>query len=221
MARKKAKLAQPATKPADKSWAVIGVDTSLSSLVGVGMAYDSVLDKQRGPGICSRRFERDVHYLERVKAAAEAHIFVSDVLSDIGPMTIPLENIYIAVEEAWPAQLAKKGDSAWLREQAMMVGAFLGGLVRYGYWNVYVVNNQVWKKPIRVETEIGNPDKWDVKAWAIEAYGLPDLPDLIDHSTRGLIPRPEKSKAKARQPNDIYDAAGIMAWMNDEREETT
>ena len=60
--------------------------------------------------------------------------------------------------------------------------------------------------------------KWDVKDWAIGAYGLPDLPDLVSGKNGGKIPRPETgfgAKAKAVQPNDIYDAAAVMAYMQD------
>ncbi len=102
-----------------------------------------------------------------------------------------------------------------LKQQGQYTGAFLGSVLRYGYPNLFEVHNQTWLKPVRADLGIGRPDKWDVKRWAIEYYRLPDLPDLIQHSKLGKIPRPETSKAKAVQPDDIYDACGIMAWLQD------
>jgi hypothetical protein len=218
MARKKRKLTTPTPKVHSKSWAVAGIDVSMTSISGAMLCYDALLDDIRGPGVHSVRWERDVHFLDRLGSAVRGPDFIHALMAACGPMTIPMENVWIGVEEPWPAGIVRKAESGWLRQQAQVQGAFLGGLSRYGYRNVYEVNSQVWKNPIRAELDQGKIDKWDVKAWAMSAFDLPDLPDLIDHSTRGLIPRPENSKAKARQPDDIYDAAGILAWMQDTRE---
>lgn len=219
MARKfPKKVAQAPEKPYARSWAVCGVDVSMTSMSGIATAYDAILDKLRGPGVFSVRWERDIHFLDRLAQATRSGDFIHTLLADCGPFSIPPENVWIAVEEAWPVGLVHKADSMWLRQQAQIQGCFVGGLIRAGFHRVHEANNQLWKNPIRQETGIGRPDKWAVKEWAIQAYGLPDLPDLIDHSKRGLIPRPDTSKAKARQPDDIYDAAGIHAWMDNERE---
>lgn len=218
MARKKRKLTTPIPKKASKSWAVAGIDVSLTSISGAMLCYDALLDDIRGPGVHSIRWERPVHFLDRLGQVVRASDFIHELMIACGPMTIPMENVWLGVEEPWPAGIVRRAESGWLRQQAQIQGAFIGGLVRYGYRHIYEVNSQVWKNPIREELSVGRPDKWDVKRWAIEAFGLPDLPDLIDHSTRGLIPRPDNSKAKARQPDDIYDAAGILAWMQDTRE---
>lgn len=111
--------------------------------------------------------------------------------------------------------LVKKMKSSWLKQQAQMSGAFLGGLVRYGYPNLFEVNVSSWRKIVIDETDNTKPDKYDIKEWAIQAYKLPDLPDLIK-AKNGKIPRPEKSTAKPVQPQDIYDACGIMAWLENE-----
>lgn len=219
MARKfKKPLIRPPGRPQDRSWGVVGVDVSLSSIAGAMIAYDAVLGKMFGPGLFSIRWERPVHFLDRLAQAVKAHDFMHNLGAECGSVVIPAENMWIGVEEPWPAGIVRKAESGWLRQQAQVHGAFMGGLVRYGYTKVYEVNSQVWKNPIRQETGVGRPDKWVVKQWAIEAFGVPDLTDLIDHSTRGLIPRPENSKAKARQPDDVYDACGVMAWMQNERD---
>lgn len=219
MARKfKRPLAKPSERPSERSWGVVGVDVSLTSISGAMLCYDAILDKMRGPGLFSIRWERPVHFFDRLAQAAKAYDFMLDLMAKCGPMTIPQTNIWIGVEEPWPAGIVRKAESGWLRQQAQVQGAFIGGLVRHGYTRVYEVNAQSWKNPVRAELDKGKIDKWDVKTWAMEAYDVPDLVDLIDHSTRGLIPRPDNSKAKARQPDDCYDALGILAWMHDTRE---
>ena len=89
--------------------------------------------------------------------------------------------------------------------------------MRDGYTNLWEINYQTWLGVIRAETGQTLPSsketKWKVKTWAIEAFGVPNYPDLIQHHKLGKIPRPEGSKAKAVQPEDVYDALGIMAWM--------
>jgi hypothetical protein len=222
MARKSAakhgrkKLAQPPKRPQENSWAVIGIDLSLTSLSGALMFYDAILDKLKGPILQSERFERSVHFLDRLAVVSRAENFIHSLMSEANCVGLDLNQVWIGVEEPWPAGIVKKAESGWLRQQAEIVGAFMGGLSRYGFVNVYEVNNSSWKNAIK--EEVGHwPDKWDVKSWAIDAYGVPDLPDLIKTS-RGLMPQPEKSKAKPQQPDDTYDACGVMAWMEQEHE---
>lgn len=220
MARKQRKVKFPVRQPNpyEKSWAVAGFDVSMTSISGMMLMFDSVLDKMRGPGWVSVRWERPVHFFDRLCQAVKANEIMYDLMRNTAPCSVPYDNFYIGVEEPWPAGIVKKAESGWLRQQAQVHGAFMGGLVKAGFCNVFEVNAQTWKNPIRQELGVGRPDKFDIKRWAIEAYDLPDLPDLIHHGTRGLVPRPESSKAKAAQPDDIYDAAGVLAWMSDERE---
>lgn len=202
----------------EQSWGVIGIDLSMSSISGCMMGYDRTLRKTKNAAIHSVRWERNVHYFERLAFVAKAQDFIHDLMIAGRFHTLPAQQIFIGVEEPWPMGMVKKMESGWLKQQAEINGAFLGGLIRYGYVNIFQVNNQSWKNIIREDEGIRAPDKWDVKRWAISAYGLPDRPDLIAHGTRGLIPRPKESKAKAKQPDDVYDACGIMDWMRTEME---
>lgn len=215
MARKKAKLlTTPTPKVQESSWASVGIDISLSSISGAMTVYDALMDELKGPGLHQVRWERPVHFLDRLAQATQAGNFVLDLLSETCSASIPLDRFWIGVEEAWPAGIVKKADSRWLRQQAQVQGAFMGGLRKYGYTKVEEVNAQLWKNPIREETGIGRPDKWDVKKWALESFAVPDFPDLIKHGTRGLIPKPDTSRAKPVQPDDRYDALGILEYMD-------
>lgn len=223
MARKSAAKHRAAQSRRDalKSWAVVGIDASVTSLSGAMLVYDSLLDKLRGPEVFSHRWKPGDHFLDRLAYAVRADKFIHELLIRCGPMPMSPDNIWIGVEEAWPAGIVKRAESGWLRQQAEVTGAFRGGLVRHGYTNVYDVNAQSWR--VLVARALGvklNKEftKWDVKKWAIACHGVEGRPDLIQTKKDGLSPQPPTSKAKPRQPDDIYDAVGIMNWMLTERE---
>ncbi len=196
-----------------KGWCAIGFDVSMSSISGAGMMYDRVLDKMRGPALIEHRWQRGTHYFKRLEDCVNAHVIVHDLIWQLAGGFPERDDIYIAVEEPWPMGIVKRAQSQWLKQQAQMTGAFLGGLVRWGYSNVYEINNQTWKKIVADELDISTRDpqfKWRTKEWAIEAFGVEDLPDLIQ-TKDGLAPKPATSKAKPVQPQDVYDALAIMA----------
>jgi hypothetical protein len=210
---------------ASKSWAAIGVDTSMTSIAVVGIGYDSVLDKMVGPQHTEVRWLPETDYYKRLSDAAKAHELILDVVHKL--WVINPANVFIAIEEPFFYGAVKRQQSSWLKQQAEVSGAFKGGLARYGYLNIYEINNAQWAKALREEgvlvyTNRKDPDrKWKVKEWAIQAFGLPDLPDLVASKSGAKIIRPESgygAKAKPVQPNDIYDAAACCAWMMNEIE---
>lgn len=221
MARKQPKLTIPAPKKQDLNWAVVGIDASVSSISVAALVYDALLDKIKGPGTRSLRWLHDSHFLDRLAQAVRAENLIHDAMSEAAPgLAVNTASVWIGVEEAWPAGIVRKAESRWLRQQAMMIGAVVGGLSLRKYSNLYEVNAQLWKNPIREELGVGRPDKWDVKKWALDAFELPDLPDLIK-TKNGVVPQPAKSKAKPYQPDDIYDACGIMEYVDSIRQEET
>jgi hypothetical protein len=142
------------------------------------------------------------------------------------------ERVYIAIEEPWFYGAVKNAESAWLKQQAEVAGAFKGGLARFGYLNIYEINNSQWHAtlrkdgiefgkaargtPAKEKAAVRERNKFLVKEWAMQAFGLPDLPDLVRSKSGAKIIRPESgfgAKAKAVQPNDFYDAAACAAWM--------
>lgn len=211
MARKSAATTRLVTQ-ARPSWVCLGVDTSMSALAGAAFGYDGALDKYRGPTIHTIRWNEGQHYFDKMRVMARGENLIMELIGSLG-MFPKTDEIHIGVEEPFPLGMVKRGQSAWVKQQAQLHGAFLGALLRFGYVNVYEVNNQAWKTRL---VEDGYPkelrkDKWIVKKWAIEAYGLPDLPDLVNRKG-GKVPRPEGSVAKAIQPEDVYDACGVLDW---------
>ena len=199
------------------SWAAVGVDTSLTALSAVAVAYDGMRDAMIGPFWSEIRWMPEVDYFDRLGQAAKGHELIQSVLAKT--WVLDPTRIFIAVEEPWYFGATKRGQSAWLKQQAEVAGAFKGSIVRWGYTNIYEINNSQWRKAIRDDghdVRKGPEGKWDVKDWAINAFGLPDLPDLVKSKSGAKIPRPESgfgAKAKPVQPNDIYDAAACCAWM--------
>lgn len=222
MARKKAHMLPSfQRKLARESWACLGFDTSMTSIAGVGIAFDAKLDKIIGPFYSSIRWTPEDDYFKRLADAARGHTVAQDILKHM--WVVDLDRVFIGIEEPFPLGMVKRKttESSWIKQQSEVAGAFKGGLARYGYVNMYEINNAQWKATLRKDgaTIRKMPDgKWDVKEWAIAAFGLPDLPDLVKGKTGGKVPRPESgfgANAKAVQPNDIYDAAAVCAWMQD------
>ena len=151
-----------------------------------------------------------------------------------------LSNVFIAVEEPWPLGMVGRTQSNALKQQAEISGAFLGGLLRYGYKNIFqipanswrkvvaddlgiTIHHSKWKDPMlceRYNCKPADSGKFRAKQWALECFStgdarVPDWPDIIN-SAKGKIPRPEGSRAKAVQPDDRYDGLAVMQWVRDE-----
>lgn len=148
-ARKKhgAKLMQPKEK--FKGYICVGFDTSPSSLAGAAFGYDAILGKVVGPAFVMRHFTRDDDYFSRLLLAANAHEMMQDLLGDLGVL-IEMKDIWIAQEEPFPAHggFTKRGIGQSMKQQAEISGAFLGGLIRWGYTNIIQVSNQHWRSNI-------------------------------------------------------------------------
>jgi hypothetical protein len=200
------------------SWAVVGMDTSMSSIALTAIGYDALMGKLTKVKWAQVRWLAEDDYFKRINDAAMIHMKVLDVL----PIGLNLDRVYIFQEEPVPLGMMRSGrgtfESGWVKQQCEISGAVLGSLTRWGYSNIWQINNQQWKKVLRNEgvTISKMPEgKWNVKEWAIQAYGLPDLPDLVKGKTGGKVPRPVSgygAKAKAVQPDDVYDAAACMAF---------
>lgn len=227
MARKTVKDLKPGTAAklaVKESWAALGADTSMTACSVCAIGYDATICKMRGPVYAELRWSPDDDYFKRLADASGGHNLVLDVLREM--WVIDPAKVYIAVEEPWYYGATKQQQSSYLKQQAEVAGAFKGSLARYGFLNMYEINNSQWRATLRRDghdIRKGQEGKWDIKEWAIKAFGLPDLPDLVKSKSGAKIPRPESgygAKAKAVQPNDIYDAAACCAWMVDELERT-
>ena len=205
-----------------KGWTAVGMDTSMTSIAVTAVSWDSTLKKMSNVAHGEIRWMPGDGYFKRLEQAAKCHNLLVDILLQTWGMDY--DRVCIAVEEPFPMGMVtrKTFQASWIKQQSEIAGAAKGSLLRYGFKNIYEINNAQWKATLRREgIDIRKmPDgKFDVKDWAIAALGLPELPDLVRAKNGGLIPRPDSgfgAKAKPAQPSDIYDAAAVMAWMQDE-----
>jgi len=238
------KKVQKATRR--QTWVACGFDVSMSSMAGAAVAYDKTLKKLLGPVFTIKRWEKNYNYLDRIKDAGKSHELVLDLIAQL-KMTPEVDEIFIAQEEPWPPGIFRGGQSSMLKQQAEISGAFLAGLLRYGYFQVWQISANDWRQIVARDLGItihhskwrspelaaqynckpADSGKFRSKQWAMNpgyafqsAYSeeVPDWPDIITSSKLGKIPRPEGSTAKAVQPDDRYDALAVMEWLVEELE---
>lgn len=203
-------------------WVIIGVDISTYSIALAGMALTAE-GKIRVKAI-SRRWQRNTDYFKRMDEVARAHDLIHDLLGEMKVMA-ELENMYFAIEEAVPIgalQRSKSNKSA--KQQIQISGSFIGGLLRYGYKNLWEIQWNQWAAVVASDLGITihhtkwNPDKrvgkFRAQQWVEQFHPKWDgkWPDLIESSKLGLIPRGE-SKARGTQSDDRYEALGIMWFL--------
>jgi len=246
MAKHKKYKPKPITTEKDRGWMVVGFDTSMSCLAGAAIGYDRVLRKHKGPVFTIERWQKEMDYLERLRQSAYSFNLVLDLKHKLGLTTVDSPSIFIGQEEPWPLGLAGGSTSSYLKQQAEISGAFMAGVLRFGYTNFVQMNSMRWRKLIADDLGItthhskwrdpelvkmfncspSDTGKFRTKQWALgyapfsERFKepVPDLPDIIERK-EGKMPRPEGSVAKAVQPADEYDALAVCWTLFQELEE--
>lgn len=207
------------------SWAVIGVDTSLTAVSVVVHGYDSITDSTK-TFFDEIRWMPEVDWFERLRAASKTDALVNSLV--VKTWTRNPKRTYVGVEESWPTGMVNMGQSGHLRQQAEVQGVVKASLYSGGYSEIREVNNSSWRKTLResgvpfepiprgtVEREkkrIKLANKALIKTEMMAFFDLPDLPDLVKAKNGSKIPRPESgfgAKAAAVQPSDVYDAAAV------------
>lgn len=218
-------------------WVCIGGDVGMSAISLGGIAK---LSKSDGGGIragaVTRRWTKDEDYFNRMKQAASAHEIVQDLFSEM-KLLVNLDQVFFAVEEAVPLGALQGGTrgrpqgstGAYMKQQIQISGAFLGGLFRWGWKNVYEIQANQWRQVVAADLGITihhskwNPDKkigkFRAKQWIEQFHPEWDghWPDMIRSNKLGLISQPETSKAQPVQSDDRYEALAMAQWMREER----
>jgi len=214
---------------------IVGFDISLSSVAAASIAYHKTLRAWKGPEFLMVRWNKDDHYFDRITEVGQGQNFIWELQAALG-ITVEPEHVFIAQEEPWPpGRNIVRGGSQSLKQQAEISGAFLSGLLKSGFKNIFQIGAWQWKQIVAEDLGItihhskygkGVEGKMRSKEWALSCQGygwqhtypneIPEWPDLISRGG-AMMPRPEGSKAKAVQPDDRYDALAIMEWMVQER----
>lgn len=227
-------------------WACVGADVSMSS-IALAVIAKTTEGKIR-TGTASVRWSKDHDYFDRLKTAAKPHDLMHELF--INAKLMPeLEDVYIAVEEAVPIGMLQRGTrgkvsgltGAWMKQQIQISGAFLGGLVRYGWKSIYEIQSNQWQAlvahdlgitthhtkwsnagflalPPHVKTSAKSVGKYRAQQWVEVFHPKWDghWPDIIADSKLGQISRPEGRTPQGIQSDDRYEALGIANWMKTE-----
>lgn len=220
---------------------VAGFDISMASIAGAAIAWDGTTRKFYGPVFVMKSWPPNTHYFSKLTDLVNAPNFIHDLQAEM-KLVAELDEVYIAVEEPFPVGMVKRLESQSIKQQAEFSGAFMAGLLKYGFQNVFQIAWYQWAQlvaadlselleeditihrskwnyeinPFKLAPHGKGSGKWRAKEWALEMFDIPDWTDLITREKLGKIPRPEGSKARAVQPDDRYDALGVMNWMRNE-----
>ena len=142
-------------------WVISGWDTSSSGIAGAAIAFDKTLGKIKGPEFFVRRWGKEYHYYDRLRDSARSHEMMLALEHELGIFSMNMGEIYIAQEEPWPLGMVTGKLSNALKQQAEMSGAFLGGLVRYGFENIVQMNSMTWRSMVAQQLGITtHHSKW-------------------------------------------------------------
>jgi hypothetical protein len=212
----------------------IGGDISLSSISLGGLARTT--DGKLRFGAVSKRWTKDVDYFIRMKESAKAHEFVLDLLAELKVLA-EIEQMAFAIEEAVAIGYLQKAQSAWVKQQLQISGAFLGGLLRWGYKDIVEIQANKWRAmvandlgitthtskwnstdvlalPPEFHAAARNVGKYRAQQWVQVFHPKWDghWPDIVK-TKDGQVSRPETSKAAGEQSDDRYEALAMSEWL--------
>lgn len=212
----------------------IGGDISLSSITLAGIAVTT--ENKIRVGAISKRWTKDIDYFIRLKDAANATGFVYDLLAELKLMA-EMDELQFAIEEAVAIGYLQRAQSQWVKQQLQISGAFLGGLIKWGYNNIEEIQANKWRAMVAHDLGITtHKDKWGstdflalppefhpasknvgkyrAQQWVQQFHPKWDghWPDIVK-TKDGQVPRPETSKAAGEQCDDRYEALAMAEWL--------
>src|SRR5699024_5862956 len=125
---KVAKKKRPGDKWRSVEWVAVGADVSMSTISVAGLAR--IHGGGLRHGAFSIRWAKDDDYFKRMKEAAKAHEAIQELFRVMKVMP-ELNDVYIAVEEAVSFGHLQRAQSAHVKQQIQISGAFIGGLLRW------------------------------------------------------------------------------------------
>jgi len=213
-------------KPWSKvKWVCVGIDSSYYSISIGGIAKTK--DGKIRAAAVARRWDRKTDYFKRLHDAAMVHELLHELFAAL-KVEPDLDEVYIVHEEPVAISHFQKGASQVVKQQMEIGGALLGGILRWGWKNVWQIQAQQWQKPVAEALGITthhtkwNPTKKEgkfrAKEWIEKFHPKWDghWPDIISHGKLGMIPRPDSSKARGQQSDDRYEALAMASFMRGE-----
>src|ERR1041385_3766103 len=121
----------------------IGVDISMSSISLGGIAKTK--DGKIRTGAFAVRWQKGTAYFDRMKEAARAQDVVDGLMEALKVMAEP-EDVYFAIEEAVSFGHLQRHASNSMKQQVQISGAFIGGLLKWGWPNIIEIQANHWRK---------------------------------------------------------------------------
>jgi len=203
-------------------WVCVGIDSSYYSISIGGIAKTK--DGKIRAAAVAKRWTKDDHYFKRLEDAAMVHHLMME-LFQIMKVEPQLDEVFIVHEEPAAISHIQKGASGVVKQQIEIGGAMLGGLLRWGWKEIWQIPATKWQAVIAKDLGItAHHSKWNptkkegkfrAKEWVEKFHPKWDghWPDIIRHSKLGMIPRPDTSKARGEQSDDRYEALAIAYFM--------
>ncbi len=199
----------------------IGVDTSLYSISLAGIAETK--NGETRAGAIAKRWEKTDDYFTKINDAAHGETLLHDLFLHM-KIEPELDQVYISIEEPVSIGHLQRSHSMHMKQQIEIEGALLGSMFRWGWKQVWQIQAQQWQSVVAADLGITthhskwNPTKREgkfrAKDWIKQFHPEWDgeWPDIIQHSKRGMIPRPGDSKARGQQSDDRYEALAMAEF---------
>lgn len=167
---------RPARKKSLPTTMICGFDQSMRSIAGAAIAWDETLKRWTGPEFIIVRWNKEDEYYDRISEAGTGHEMIWDLQRQLKLGNCEPENVFIAQEEPFPMGMINrrggKTQGQTLKQQAEISGAFLHGLLKYNFRNIYQINSVMWRQivaddlGITIGTKRNNPkdpNQWSPK----------------------------------------------------------
>jgi len=206
-------------------WGCVGIDTSTYAISASVIVKTK--DGKIRAGSHGIRWTKETEFFKRMAIASRSADFMQDLFATVKIMP-ELNEIYIGMEEPAAISHVSKGQSQYVMQQMLMGGAILGGILKWGWTQTWLIPAKSWQAHIAPDLGITthhtkwNPTKKEgkfrAKEWVQQFHPKWDgsWPDIIPHSTKGQIPRPEGSKARGTQSDDRYETLAMADYMRAE-----
>ena len=133
-----------------KTWMACGFDLSMASLAGAAFAYDGTLKNYTGPFFTMKSWPVNTHYFDKLHDCVNSDDLVHELQIQM-KLVAELDEVYIAIEEPFPTGMVKRLESNAIKQQAEISGAFIAGLLKHGFKNVYQIPWYQWAQIVAAD----------------------------------------------------------------------
>lgn len=135
----------PGKRYSSVDYVAVGGDVSTYSISLAAIARTH--DGKVRTGAVSLRWEKTTDYFGRIADAANVKELVYELFTATRVMP-NLGDVYFAVEEPISYGHLERKESQTIKQQCQISGAFLGGLLKWGWTNIFEIQANSWRKVV-------------------------------------------------------------------------